>query len=143
MSKKSNDFHAKRSGLLLSHEWKRVILDEAHCIKNPTTAVSKGCCALKGGKRWVVTGTPIQNSLQDVYGLLKFLKHEPWCEATFWKATISNVIMEAQNEYNNKKIPDIEEGPCAKGLKVALSRVKRVISPIMLRRTKDMKDNDG
>ena len=46
----------------------------------------------KASKRWCVTGTPIQNSLQDLYGLLKFLHHEPWCEASFWKATILNTM---------------------------------------------------
>ena len=53
---------------LLSHYFGRVILDEAHIIKNPKTSLSKACCKINADKRWCITGTPIQNSLQDVYG---------------------------------------------------------------------------
>ena len=42
---------------LLSFNWKRIILDEAHGIKNPTTIVSKACCLLRADIRWCVTGS--------------------------------------------------------------------------------------
>jgi len=150
-TKQSKNLSSLKSTFLLSHNWKRVILDEAHCIKNPVTAVSKACCSLQGEKRWAVTGTPIQNSLQDIYGLLKFLKHEPWCEAAFWKATISNVVVDAQNklgdEGNSKRIENVNDREQTEhrqsGLKVALHRVKRVIGPLILRRTKDTLDQSG
>ena len=45
---------------LLAFDWKRIILDEAHGIKNPSTIVSKACRMLKAESRWCVTGTPIQ-----------------------------------------------------------------------------------
>lgn len=137
------------SAVLLSHDWDRIILDEAHCIKNPLTAVSKACSSLKASKRWCVTGTPIQNSLQDLYGLLKFLHHEPWCEASFWKATILNTMNESND--SDTKTAGSPNGGCREkesnetttGLSSALSRVKQVISPILLRRTKDTLDGDG
>ena len=71
--------------LLLSTQFHRIILDEAHIIKNPNTGASKACCAVQADNRWCVTGTPISNSLQDIYGLLKFLKHEPWCQGKVHK----------------------------------------------------------
>ena len=148
-SKQPTGSHSRKFNSIISYKWGRVILDEAHCIKNPVTAVSKACCALRADKRWAVTGTPIQNSLQDIYGLLKFLKHEPWCEAAFWKATISDVVIEAQNQVNRKpkgKVSENEEVQSANsecGLKVALGRVKRVISPLILRRTKQTLDQEG
>jgi SNF2 family DNA or RNA helicase len=100
---------------LLSVSWKRVILDEAHIIKNHTTLVAKSCSFLQAERRWCVSGTIIQNSLEDVYSLMKFLRHEPWCEHGFWRASITNA-------------PDHTR---------ALDRVRRILCPIMLRRTKE------
>lgn len=106
---------------LLGVLWKRVILDECHSIKNNATIVSRACCLLRAERRWCVSGTIIQNSLDDVYALLKFLRHEPWCERSFWKKA---VVSESD-------------------LNVALGRVRRVLGPIMIRRTKESRDGDG
>ena len=51
----------------------RIVLDEAHLIRNRRTEVSRGCCSLTGTHRWAVTGTPIVNSAEDVFALFKFL----------------------------------------------------------------------
>ena len=116
---------------LLSIEFHRVILDEAHIIKNQKTSVSAAACSVKATKRWCVTGTPISNSLQDVYGLLKFLKHEPWCEGSFWKKAIKSVK------------PGDEDGEGDDVISISLDRVRRVLEPLILRRTKDTLRADG
>ncbi|KAI7841955.1 hypothetical protein COHA_004482 [Chlorella ohadii] len=54
-------------------DWLRVVLDEAHIIKNPKTQMAKAAHALKAQRRWAVTGTPVQNSLQDLHGMCRFL----------------------------------------------------------------------
>ncbi|RHZ01800.1 hypothetical protein DYB35_013057, partial [Aphanomyces astaci] len=57
--------------------WTRLILDEAHSIKNKTTTYFKACSAITATHRWCLTGTPIQNSLDDMLALLTFLRYEP------------------------------------------------------------------
>ncbi len=70
---------------LVKIKWKRIILDEAHRIKNHTTKVNKAICSLKAKYRIAITGTPIHNSLNDLYSLVKFLHFEPLDNFSLWK----------------------------------------------------------
>ena len=53
--------------------WDRVILDEAHEIRNASSKISKSLCILQGKHRWLLTGTPVFNSIKDYISLCKFL----------------------------------------------------------------------
>lgn len=59
------------SAPLLQVVWARIILDEAHNVKNPRVQTSIAVCKLQAQARWAVTGTPIQNNLLDMYSLMK------------------------------------------------------------------------
>ncbi len=67
-------------GLSVLHcvEWRRIVLDEAHKIKGRTNSTGKAVYALRGDKRWCLTGTPIQNRVAELFGLVKFLKQDPY-----------------------------------------------------------------
>ena len=109
---------------LFSVEFFRVILDEAHTIKNRQAKTSKACYELAAQHRWVLTGTPIVNRLEDLFSLVRFLRVEPWSNFSFWKTFIT-VPFESK-EYAR-----------------ALKTVQTVLEPLVIRRTKDMKDERG
>ena len=69
-------------GGLFALEWHRVVLDEAHVIKNAKTQACDACVALASARRWALTGTPVQNSSADLFGLARFLHARPFDE---WK----------------------------------------------------------
>jgi SWI/SNF-related matrix-associated actin-dependent regulator of chromatin subfamily A3 len=73
-------------------EWFRVILDEAHVIKNSTARQTKAVIALNAERRWVVTGTPIQNSSVDLYPLMAFLKFQPFSIKSYWQKLIQRPL---------------------------------------------------
>ena len=52
---------------------RRIILDEAHKIKNKDTKISKAMAKLRAKYRWCLTGTPVHNSIADLFGLIRFL----------------------------------------------------------------------
>ncbi|EPY52699.1 ubiquitin-protein ligase E3 [Schizosaccharomyces cryophilus OY26] len=109
---------------LFSVHWYRVILDEGHSIKNPSSKTAKACYAISAQNRWVITGTPIVNKLDDLYSLIKFLQIEPWCNYNYWRTFVS-VPYEA------------------KDILKALNVVQSILEPLVLRRTKETKDVTG
>ena len=58
----------------------RIVLDEAHNIRNSTTQVHRAVCALSGERRWAITGTPIWNDIVDLHALFVFLHASPFDE---------------------------------------------------------------
>ncbi|KAJ8132835.1 hypothetical protein O1611_g787 [Lasiodiplodia mahajangana] len=66
--------YSRGGGVLACFHWRRLILDEAHVIRNWSTKQFKAMKDLSASIRWCVTGTPVQNSLKDLASLITFLR---------------------------------------------------------------------
>ena len=58
----------------------RIVLDEAHMIRDQARQQSQAICSLSAQRRWAVTGTPVQNRLDDLGALIKFLRIKPFSD---------------------------------------------------------------
>ncbi|KAK9476204.1 SNF2 family N-terminal domain-containing protein [Lipomyces japonicus] len=124
-----SDFGRRKAGdrtgtTLYDVQFLRIVLDEAHTIRTRTTHISKACCELLSERKWALTGTPIVNRLEDLYSLVRFLRIEPWSHFQFWRTFIT-IPFESKDFLQ------------------ALDVVQTVLEPIILRRTKNMKDKNG
>ncbi|KAI0436049.1 DNA repair protein rad-5 [Xylaria telfairii] len=109
---------------LFSLNFYRIILDEAHTIKNRQSKTAKACYELSADHRWILTGTPIVNRLEDLFSLVRFLRVEPWNNFSFWRTFITAPFE-------------------SKDFMRALDVVQTVLEPLVMRRTKDMKTPSG
>lgn len=102
---------------LIGIDWNVICLDEAHTIKNRSTKMSASAMKLKAQHRIILTGTPIQNYLSELWNLFQFLN--PGLLGSF-------------DSFTKKYIVPIEQD----GDKERQRQLKRMIAPFMLRRTK-------
>ncbi|KAL1647720.1 hypothetical protein SLS58_002521 [Diplodia intermedia] len=103
--------------------WYRIILDEAHNIRNKETKTSKACCELKAIHRLCMTGTPMMNRTDELYGLVRFLRIQPYCEWGNFRADIKTSL-----EKGSKMIR--EDG---------MRKLQALLKAILLRRTQESK----
>eukprot|EP00040_Diaphanoeca_grandis_P017512 m.91480 g.91480 ORF g.91480 m.91480 type:complete len:1104 (+) comp26474_c0_seq1:162-3473(+) len=73
--------------------WGRIVFDEAHNLRNANTKQAKAAFELKClGPMWLVTGTPIQNQINDLFPLVRLLKVQPFVEFQFFRNRISQPL---------------------------------------------------
>lgn len=101
--------------LLSDIAFQTVILDEAQVIKNPDTQVSLAVCKLQSKLRLSITGTPVENSLQELWSHFRFLMPDLLGSETDFAADIQ--AASADGRY--------------------LQRIKKRIRPFLLRRKKE------
>lgn len=103
---------------LTAKAWNVVCLDEAHTIKNPATKMSKAAMRLQADRKVILTGTPIQNHLSELWNLFQF---------------INPGLLGSAEQFSRKFIGPIENDHN----KDRQSQLRRLITPFLLRRTKN------
>ncbi|KAI5856704.1 SNF2 family N-terminal domain-containing protein [Durotheca rogersii] len=104
--------------------WYRVILDEAHTIKNRNAKATKACYELRSVYRWCLSGTPMQNSLDELQSLVKFLRIQPYDDLREWKDHFDQPMKNGKGE-------------------VAMRRLHSLLQCFMKRRVKDILKEAG
>ncbi|KAG5637212.1 hypothetical protein H0H81_005375 [Sphagnurus paluster] len=110
---------SNKKSALFRVKWWRIVLDEAHNIKNEKTKGAIACCELEGKFRWCLTGTPMQNNVGELYSLIKFLRIKP---------------LNNWDTFNTQIAKPVKNG---RGANRAMKRLQVVLKQIMLRRRKD------
>ncbi|KAG0557123.1 hypothetical protein KC19_11G104000 [Ceratodon purpureus] len=104
------------AGPLARVAWFRVVLDEAQSIKNHRTQVARAAWGLRAKRRWCLSGTPIQNSIDDLFSYFRFLRYCPW-----------DVYKKFQHDIKDPVSRNPNEG---------YKKLQAILKPIVLRRTK-------
>jgi superfamily II DNA or RNA helicase len=114
-------YHTVRQdiGFFDSMQFFYVVLDESQHIKNPSSNIYRAVMRLKACHRLVLTGTPVENSLTDLWTQLSFVNPGLLGSLTFFKREFARPI-EKNNEEEKEK------------------RLHKIIHPFIMRRTKEM-----
>jgi SWI/SNF-related matrix-associated actin-dependent regulator of chromatin subfamily A3 len=92
-------------------------------IKEISTVASRASCDLMAERRLCLTGTPVQNKLDDVFALIKFLRLDPLNDKNIWTEFVGT--------------------PVKYGQPLGIARLQTIMRCITLRRTKESKTQDG
>lgn len=120
-----SSYHTVRQDieLISSFSFHYIILDESQVIKNPASMLYKTVTRLKSEFKLVLTGTPVENSLTDLWTQLNFVNPGLLGDLAFFRREFAKPI---------EKMGDDE-----KELKL-----RKIIQPFILRRTKEMVARD-
>jgi SWI/SNF-related matrix-associated actin-dependent regulator of chromatin subfamily A3 len=117
---RSEHFGKKRQGGIRTVKWRRIVLDEGHNIRNPAAKTTTAICDIIAQSRWVLTGTPIVNTLKDLFSLVRFLRLSGGIDR--WELFNGAIIR-----------------PLNAGFENAGKLLQSLMDSICLRRKKDMK----
>lgn len=110
-------------------EWAGLVLDEAQFVKNPKTKLHRAIATFHADVTYAVTGTPMENSLSDLWSLLKLAAPGLFPSARKFRDRYIQPIEKG-------KVPENEEG--GEYRRRRLAQLRRRIRPLMLRRTKEL-----
>ena len=151
---------APPTSVLHQLSWFRIILDEAHLIKDRSTSTAKAVFNLVSLNKWCLTGTPLQNRVGELYSLVRFLRVDPYafyycrskqctCKSLHYRFTnglcdaCGHSAMQHYCHFNKHILNPIKRsGYVAEGRKAMLKLKQQVLDEILLRRTKTTRAED-
>ncbi|KAH8555022.1 SNF2 family N-terminal domain-containing protein [Umbelopsis sp. PMI_123] len=142
----------KEASLLHQIHWHRIILDEAHNIKDRSNNTARSVFNLQSEYKWSLTGTPLQNRVGELYSLIRFMQADPFgyyyckscpCKQLTWKFSdrkscdfCGHKPMDHVCWWNNEILKPIQTyGTLGEGLE-AFKKLRNLLDRMMLRRTK-------
>ncbi|KAG8913553.1 DNA repair protein rad16, partial [Tulasnella sp. 418] len=142
----------KEKSPLHSIEWARVVLDEAHNIKERSCNTAKATFELQAKFRWCLSGTPLQNRVGELYSLVRFLGGDPFsyyfckdcsCKSLHWSFSnkkncddCGHSPMKHTCFWNNEILTPIQKHGMQGPGGTAFQKLKILLDRMMLRRTK-------
>ncbi|TNY22107.1 adenosinetriphosphatase [Rhodotorula diobovata] len=148
----------KEDSILHKIKWHRVILDEAHNIKDRQANTAKAAFALSAHYRWCLSGTPLQNRVGELYSLIRFVGASPYanyfckrcdCSSLHWlcnKGSCSECghsSMQHTCFWMHSVQKPIQFGGAASGPgQEAFDKLNMLLRRLMLRRTKVERADD-
>lgn len=149
--KRKEGVHKQKSVIHQIH-FHRVILDEAHNIKQRTTGSAKACFALKADHKWCLSGTPLQNRIGEFFSLVRFLDIRPFacyfckqcdCSKLNWEMNEDNRCsgcnhsgMQHVSVFNQELLNPIQKFGNKGPGKEAFKKLRILTDRFMLRRVK-------
>ncbi|KAL3477844.1 SNF2 family N-terminal domain-containing protein [Aspergillus californicus] len=147
-----NDGIVKEDSVIHSIDYHRLILDEAHSIKQRTSGVARACFALTSSHKWCLSGTPVQNRIGEFFSLLRFLEVRPFacyfckqcdCRELHWSQDAEKRCTKCKHSgfshvsvFNQEILNPITERNNVDARKDALAKLRLITDRIMLRRVK-------
>ncbi|KAK6080242.1 SNF2 family domain-containing protein [Seiridium cupressi] len=90
-SRRHERTHSRASSPLVKLSWWRVCLDEAQQIESGVSTAAEVARLIPRVNAWGITGTPVKEKIKDLWGLLLFLRHEPFASyPVMWDALVSS-----------------------------------------------------
>ncbi|KAE8677351.1 TATA-binding protein-associated factor MOT1, putative isoform 4 [Hibiscus syriacus] len=125
----SYDLVRKDADYLAQYLWNYCILDEGHIIKSAKSKITLAVKQLKAQHRLILSGTPIQNNIMDLWSLFDFLMPGFLGTERQFQATYGKPLVAARDPKCSAK--DAEAGA------LAMEALHKQVMPFLLRRTKD------
>lgn len=150
--KPKNGRLVKGKSILHQIHWHRIILDEAHNIKDRSSNTARSVFHFESNFKWSLTGTPLQNRVGELYSLIRFMQADPFayyyckncpCKSINWQFSDKKSCDQCGHRpmdhtcwWNNEVLKPIQNNGYVGEGRVAMEKLGKLLDKMMLRRTK-------